>query len=329
MENRSVIEAHGITKTFLIDDSKSFLSKMKSIFKPKYKILTAVNNLYLNINQGEAVAFIGSNGSGKSTTIKMLSGILTPTLGSIKIMGLDPFEARTEVSRVIGTVFGQKSQMWYHLPPIDTFDLNRDIYNLDYREYKDTLEYLVDTFKISDFLYSPVRKLSLGQRMKCEIVAALLHKPKILFLDEPTIGLDIIAKQQVRDELRRLNETAGISIFLTSHDISDLEAIANRTVIIDNGKIIFDDKTENLKRLINWKIVDIISQDPIVEFQYDGARVLELDEFKIKVEVEKSAAKLQQFVDYAFAHLQIKDINIQDMPLEEIISNIYQKTPNR
>ena len=226
-----------VSKYFLrpirTDERKSLFKKIFS--KENSETVYAVKDVSFQIEKGETIAFIGPNGSGKSTTIKMMTGILFPNQGSIKVLGLSPQEQRIELTRRIGCVFGQKSNLWFHLPPFDSFKLLGKIYDLDTKKLNERLDELVSAFNLNELIYTPVRKLSLGQRMKCEIVSTLLHKPEVIFLDEPTIGLDIVAKTQIRDELIRLNKKENITVFLTSHDAGDVDQIANRTIVINHG----------------------------------------------------------------------------------------------
>ena len=222
-----IIQVENLSKTFQIKQKQSgFFGGVKALWNPNYKIVKAVDNISFSVNEGEIVAFIGPNGAGKSTTIKMLTGILFPSSGIISVLGYNPQHQRLKLAYHIGSVFGQKPQLWYHLPPQDTYNLFSRIYELDQRKFKERLDYLVDAFEIEDLLKTPVRKMSLGQRMRCEIVASLLHRPKIIFLDEPTIGLDVVAKQRIREVIKHLNETEKVTIFLTSHDAGDVEALA-------------------------------------------------------------------------------------------------------
>ncbi|MBD0303260.1 MAG: ATP-binding cassette domain-containing protein, partial [Tolypothrix sp. T3-bin4] len=200
--------------------------------------IVAVDDITLSVPNGQAIAFIGPNGAGKSTTIKMLTGILYPTSGQATLLGLNPWKNRRELAYQIGVVFGQRSQLWYHLPPRDTLELLARIYNLDRKEYIKRRDVLVERFDLKPFWYTPVRKLSLGQRMRAEVAASLLHRPRLLFLDEPTIGLDVIARQELRDLIREWNRNEGITVFLTSHDAGDIERVAQRVVVINHGRVV-------------------------------------------------------------------------------------------
>lgn len=213
-----------------------------------HKEIVAVDGISLSVPDGQAIAFIGPNGAGKSTTIKMLTGILQPTSGTGQLLGLNPWRNRRELAYQIGVVFGVRSQLWYHLPPRDTFELLARIYNLNRQEYIKRRDQLVERFDLSPFWNTPVRKLSLGQRMRAEVAASLLHAPKVLFLDEPTIGLDVIARQELRDLIREWNRNEGVTVFLTSHDAGDIEQVAQRVVVINHRHVVLDDKVSAMRR---------------------------------------------------------------------------------
>jgi ABC-2 type transport system ATP-binding protein len=321
----TVIKLENICKTFFIKQKKGgFLGTLGSLFSPTYRPVDAVNNLSFSVGEGEFLALIGPNGAGKSTAIKMMTGILTPTGGTIDVLGYTPYKQRQKLAYHIGAVFGQRSQLWYHLAPRDTFDLFARIYDLDMKEYKKRLDFLVETFEINDFLEVPVRKLSLGQRMRCELVASLLHRPQILFLDEPTIGLDVIAKQQVRAVLKQLNQEEHTTIILTSHDAGDIEMLTQRTIIINHGTVVFDDTTEQLKkRFITTKIVEFILDKPQV-IDWPFGTVIEKTPYSVKVAVDMSSIAIAAVMSFAVKQGNISDVNIYDQPLEEIIAAVYR-----
>ena len=228
-----ILEATNLSKIFKIPVKKAgFLGGFSNVFHPEYREFSAVHDLSLSIQPGEKVAFLGPNGAGKSTSIKMFTGILTPTTGTIKVDGLDPIKDRSILSYRIGAVFGQISKLYYHLTPIDTFKLFGKMYDMDNAALRTRLDWLIESFDIADYLHTPVRKLSLGERMRAEVVASLIHSPKILFLDEPTIGLDMIAKSKLREVINTINRVENTTILLTSHDIGDIEEVCDRVVII-------------------------------------------------------------------------------------------------
>jgi ABC-2 type transport system ATP-binding protein len=320
------IKVEKLVKTFSsLQKQPGILASLKSLISPQYQQKIAVDNISFQVAKGDCVAFIGPNGAGKSTTIKIVTGILYPTSGTVSILGLDPVKDRMELAFKIGTVFGQKSQLWYHLPPIDTFQLLSHIYELKKSEFNSRLDFLVKKFEIEHIIQTPVRKLSLGERMRCELVGSLLHRPQILFLDEPTIGLDVIAKQQMRDLLEYLNKHEGVTIFLTSHDVGDIEHLARRTIIVNHGKIVFDDVTEKLKTAISSsKVIDLVLEEPTDTFSFPSGSILERTPHSIKIQIDSSIASTEQLLAYALEHFTIVDITINDTPLEQIITQIYQ-----
>jgi ABC-2 type transport system ATP-binding protein len=306
-----IIKVKNLTKEFTLRSKKASLK--------------AVNKISFNVNNGEMVGFIGPNGAGKSTTIKMLTGILFPTEGRISVLGMDPQKQREELSFNIGTVFGQKPQLWHHLPPIDTFHLFGKIYEIDDKTLEERLNRFVDLFEIRDFINTPVRKLSLGQRMRCEIVVALLHNPKIIFLDEPTIGLDIIAKRKIRDLLKKLNEEEGTTVILTSHDMQDIEKICKRIIIINKGKIVFDGDIKKIKKLMGNKIVELYLDESNGDVKLPkGVKLVEKEQFKLVLEVNVKKMDIPKLLEYFFKRCKVADLIIKEIPIEEIIEDIYE-----
>ena len=325
--DNSIIKVRGLTKTFRLKKPEAgFFGSLKSVINPQYQKVEAVKNISFSVEEGELLAFIGPNGAGKSTTIKMLIGILYPSGGSLNILGFNPSRDRQQLAYHVGSVFGQKPQLWYHLPPINTYELFSRIYELDRQEYQSRLNYLVDAFEIKDLLDVPVRKMSLGQRMRCEIVASLLHRPKIVFLDEPTIGLDVIAKQHIREVIRHLNEKEKVTIFLTSHDAGDVESLAKRTVVINHGQIMFDGSTESFKKsYIKSKIVELVRDGDTSKFEFQGGKILSRSKYALKVELDTAASSIEKLLNYAVENFSIKDINIYEPEMEEIIAAIYRE----
>jgi ABC-2 type transport system ATP-binding protein len=320
-----IIHVQNLAKKFKLKQKPAgFKNSFKALFKPQYKDITAVDNINFTVNKGEILAFIGPNGAGKSTTIKMLSGILYPSGGSIEVLGFDPTKKRRELAYHIGLVFGQKPQLWYHLPPQDTYELLSHIYELDRDQYAKRKQFLVEAFSIQDLLNTPVRKLSLGQRMRCELVASLIHQPQIIFLDEPTIGLDVIAKQQIRDVIKYLNEKEHVTIFLTSHDAGDIEMLAQRTIVINHGTIIFDDTTQALKKnYIKKKLVEIVFSEAKTDFNCPYGELVKQTSSSITIAVDVAETSIEKVMQYVFQLGQVQDINIYDPPMEEIIAAIY------
>lgn len=261
---------------------------------------------------------------GKSTTIKMLTGILQNTEGSINVLGLNPAKDRKKLSYKIGTVFGQKEQLWTHLTPFDNFKFFGAIYDLDDKEIEKRIEDLEKVFKLTDFINTPVRNLSLGQRIRCEIVASLIHKPEILFLDEPTIGLDPVVKEDIRKLIKKMNKEFNTTIFLTSHDIGDIEKLCKRVIIINNGKIIMDDKMDNLKyHYLNRKIIEIKSKKKLDLEEKDGFKILKNKNDRMKIELDCNKNSINNVLKSIDLD-NIMDISISSVPLEEIITEIYR-----
>ena len=242
------IKVEDLSKTFRIKrKEKGMRGSVKAIFHPQMEAIHAVNGVSFAVEEGEMLAFIGPNGAGKSTTIKMLTGILYPDGGCVKVLGIDPTKKRKQLAYQIGTVFGQKEQLWTHLTPYDNFRFFGAIYDLSQQETEERIAELAERFELNDFIDTPVRNLSLGQRIRCEIVASLLHRPKVLFLDEPTIGLDPVVKENVRELIRQMNREEHTTIFLTSHDVGDIEKLCQRIIIVNDGQIVLDDSVEHLK----------------------------------------------------------------------------------
>jgi len=253
------IETDNLRKVYRVKTRDSGLkAAVRALVRPEYQNVEAVTGITFSVEPGERLAFIGPNGAGKSTTIKMLTGILHPTSGSMSVLGLDPMRERRKLSYRIGTVFGQKSQLWFHLPPSDSFELLGAIYDIDKQTLKKRVDDLAERFELGDLMKIPVRKMSLGQRMRCEVAASLLHEPDVLFLDEPTIGLDVLVKQQIRERVLEMNREKGVTVFLTSHDAGDIEKLCKRTIVIDHGKIVLDQPVKELKhRYFKRKIVAV------------------------------------------------------------------------
>jgi len=322
----NVMEVQGLTKTFVTREKQPGLrGSVRALLRPVRRETRAVKGITFAVEKGERLAFIGPNGAGKSTTIKMLVGILYPTTGQAQVLGQVPWRERQRLAYEIGAVFGQKSQLWYHLPPCDSFDLLARIYELDAAAYRQRLDYLVNLFEIGEYLQVPVRKLSLGERMRCEIAASLLHRPRILFLDEPTIGLDVVVKQRIRDLILELNQEEGVTIFLTSHDAGDVEVLCKRAMVINHGEVIYDGRVSALKRdYIHTKTVSLKLGEPWRGFDGPGVQVLKHKGYGVKLEVDTAVAAIEAVVGRLLARYTIADINVDNPPMEEIIARIYE-----
>jgi ABC-2 type transport system ATP-binding protein len=320
------IKVHNLTKTFVTTQKQpGFVGSIRSLLHPDRRETHAVKGIAFAVEEGERIAFIGPNGAGKSTTIKMLVGILYPTSGKAQVLGKVPWKERQKLAYEIGAVFGQKSQLWYHLPPADSFDLLARIYELDRAAYRERLTFLVELFEIEDYLQTPVRKLSLGERMRCEIAASLLHRPRILFLDEPTIGLDVVVKQRIRDLILELNRQEGVTIFLTSHDAGDVEVLCKRAMVINHGEVIYDGKVSALKRdYIRTKTVSLKLEQPWEGCDARGVRVLKHKGYGVKLEVDTTATPIDEVVAQILKRYTVADITVDNPPMEEIIAKIYE-----
>jgi ABC-2 type transport system ATP-binding protein len=323
----AAIDLCDLRKTFVSREKQQGLKgSLRSLLRPAYREVEAVAGISFAVEQGERLAFIGPNGAGKSTTIKMLVGILHPTSGQAQVLGKVPWRERERLAYEIGAVFGQKSQLWYHLPPQDSFDLLAHIYEVPAPAYRQRLAQLVDLFEIGDYLAAPVRKLSLGERMRCEIAASLLHRPQILFLDEPTIGLDVVVKQRIRDLILELNQQEKVTVFLTSHDAGDVEALCKRAMVINHGQVIFDGRVSTLKRdYLHVKTISLKLGEAWQGFELPGVQVLKQKGYGVKLAVDTRTAPIEAVIGQLLSCYSIADINVDNPPMEEIIARIYEQ----
>lgn len=306
--------------------SKSFVVKSGKGLKRESKEVVAVDAISLEIEEGQAVAFVGPNGAGKSTTIKMLTGILTPSSGEARVLGFVPWKERTRLARHIGAVFGQRSQLWYHLPPGDTFELLSRIYSLDRDKYRQRRDHLIEIFQMSSYLETPVRKLSLGQRMRAEVACSLLHFPRVLFLDEPSIGLDVIARQELRELIRNWNRDEGITVFLTSHDAGDIESVARRVIIINHGRVVLDDRVSNVKRnYLDSKVISVKFREEPSNIAMEGVETLKSSYHSVKLAVDTSLVSIEAVISRVLRAAPVADITIENPSLESIIAHIYSQ----
>ncbi len=324
------IQITGLTKTFHTKQKAAGLgASVHSLFRPEYKTVEAVCGLSFEMESGELLGFIGPNGAGKSTTIKILTGILFPSGGEATVLGYVPWKQRQKLAYHIGTVFGQRPQLWYHLPAIDTLTLFGKIYEMDDRETRHRIAELAEAFEITDLLETPVRKLSLGQRMRCEVAASLLHKPKLLLLDEPSIGLDVVAKQHIRDVLREMAKQENVGVLLTSHDAGDLEALCKRVIIINHGQIVYEDKVSTLKRsFLTSKLVEVRYAEQVpIDFQIEGTETLKVakERYGAKLRFDTRTTPVEKVMVALSAAGTLMDITVSDPPLEEVIAAIYKQ----
>lgn len=305
-----MIEVNGVKKYYKIaKQEKGFASSVKQLFSRKYEIRKAVDDISFSIEKGEIVGFIGPNGAGKSTTIKMLSGILYPDEGSIKINGFVPYKQRKEYVKNIGVVFGQKTQLNWDLPLIESFELLKYIYKIPQKTYEENLAKFTELLDMEEFIHQPVRQLSLGQRMRGDIVAALLHSPEIVFFDEPTIGLDVVAKEKIREFIRYINEKEHTTMIFTTHDMQDIEKVCNRLIIIDKGKKIYDGSVGEIKnQYASLKSVEVLLEDGKKE-----TYTFDINE-----------TPMNEVMEQLFSEHSVKDISICEPEIDGIIRDIYE-----
>lgn len=327
-----MIDVKNLTKTFHKPiRGKGIKGMFKSLFSRKYETIKAVNGISFFINEGESVGYIGANGAGKSTTIKMLSGILTPTSGDVLINGFKPYSSRqrNKVLKDIGVVFGQRTQLWWDLPVHETFGLLKQIYEIPEAEYQERFSYLKEILGIDKFLSSPVRTLSLGQRMRADLAAALIHNPRVLFLDEPTIGLDVLVKRKVIEALKEIQTKYKTTIILTTHDLSDIESLCNRVIIIDEGKLLYDGELENIKskfgdiRNILMETNDIVDEKVFTDEFHDSILKIDINEGQISLTIDATKIHVNEILSFAFSKYTINDIKISETSIEQVVEKIY------
>jgi ABC-2 type transport system ATP-binding protein len=321
----TVIKVEKLTKQFRTRVKQSGLAaSLRSLVRPEYRTVDAVAGIDFEVCKGEIVAFIGPNGAGKSTTIKLITGILYPDNGSISVLGLDPHKQRRRLAYHIGTVFGQKSQLWFHLPALDSFHLLGTIYDIPKAETDRRIDYLKEIFELGEFIDQPVRRLSLGQRIRCEIAGSLIHEPDILFLDEPSIGLDVVVKKRIRDLIKRINTERSVTIFLTSHDAGDIEKLCRRAMVINHGRIVWDGSVNEMRyTLLNRRLLAVRMDGP-AEVTVPGARVLKRKKYAMKIEVDLSVTRTEDVITELMKQSAIEDITISSTPMEDVITHIYQ-----
>lgn len=323
----SFIEVKNVSKTFKISKRRSGVPGMlANLFVPKYERKEAVKNISFNIEKGEMVGFIGPNGAGKSTTIKMLSGILYPDSGEINVGGYIPYKQRKNYVGRIGVVFGQKSQLQWDLPVIDSFELLKAIYSVPDDIYKKNLNRFTEMLDMSGFINQPVRQLSLGQKMRADIVAALIHSPEIVFFDEPTIGVDVVGKETIRSFIRELNEQDNVTMIFTTHDMQDIEKTCKRLIIIDEGAKVYDGTLSGIREKYGTSRqldVEFSSKEDIAPI--DNVEIVELENNKKRFVFENRDVHINELMNHLLSNYNVRDINISEPEIESIIRRIYNK----
>jgi len=325
-----LIEVKDLTKEFrTFRRREGVLGALQNLFVREYVTVRAVDHVSFAIERGEMVGYIGANGAGKSTTIKVLTGILVPTSGRVVSNGFVPYRERRRYTKHIGVVFGQRTQLWWDIAVIESFKLLKEIYEIPERDYRQRLDLFSDLLNLKEYLHTPVRKLSLGERMRCDLAASLLHNPPLLFLDEPTIGLDVVAKDRIREFLKEVNRTEGTTVLLTTHDLSDIEELSKRIIIIDKGHILFDgDLGQMKKRLAKYNQVKFFLKDRsqvthLAQVQTDGIACEQVDELTYLIRFDREQHSSAEVIRRIVNTFEVRDIFVEEEPIEEIVKRIY------
>lgn len=329
----AIIEVENLRKEYRINKKKEGLKgALSSFFRPVYETKVAVGGLSFSIEKGETVGYIGANGAGKSTTIKMLTGILTPTSGQVNVNGLVPYKNRIKNNKQIGVVFGQRIQLWWDTPVIESYRLIQKIYELPDVQYKKNLAMFTELLDLKDLLGVPVRQLSLGQKMRCEIGAAFIHDPKIVYLDEPTIGLDVMVKENIRGFIKAINKERDVTVFLTTHDLQDIEEICKRVIIVDRGNIVYDGGLGEIKdkfgkyRVIQFKIKNISGDmDKFLQSMRDRLEVVLKENYDLHLRFNRESMTAASVMEAVSPYCEIQDLTIQEPSIESIVKDLYRK----
>lgn len=322
----SIIEVKNLVKIYkTIEKEDGLIGYFKNLVKPKYKEFQAVKSVNFNIEEGELVGYIGENGAGKSTTIKMLTGLLTPTSGKVVVNGIIPNEKRIENNKNIGAVFGQKTQLWWDLPVIESFRIIKKMYKIPENEYRKNLKKFTEILDLEDLLEKQVKNLSLGQKMRCEIAATFLHNPKIVYLDEPTIGLDVFVKENIRKFIKDINKEKKTTVILTTHDLKDIEDICDRIILLDKGQIIYDGEKQKFKDTYGkYVISEFIIKDKKDNIILNNAEIIEQTENKLKIKFSHDETTIVKIMDEISQFCNIEDIHMKEAELEDILKEIYK-----
>lgn len=326
----AIIEVNNLVKKYrIIEKEEGIKGYFKHLIKPQYKEFNAVNGINFNIEEGELVGYIGENGAGKSTTIKMLTGLLTPTSGNVVVNGIIPSKKRIENNKNIGAVFGQKTQLWWDLPVIESFRLIKKMYKIPENEYRKNLKKFAEILDLNDLLEKQVKNLSLGQKMRCEIAATFLHNPKIVYLDEPTIGLDVFVKEKIRKFIKEVNKEKKTTVILTTHDLNDIEDVCDRIILLDKGQIIYDGSKQKFKDTYGkYVIAELIVNNKTKELSKDidlkNVEILEETERKLKMKFSHEEITIVKIMDEISKYCDIEDIHMKESELEDILKEIYK-----
>lgn len=327
---KPAIVVRNLTKTYRVPEKTNGV--LHTLVR-KNKTITALDHVSFTVHEGEILGYIGPNGSGKSTTIKALTGILTPTQGEVHVLGFVPWKERYEYTKNIGAVFGQKTLLWWDIAPYECFRLYKEIYEMDEATYRKRIAYLIRLFDIESFMHTPTRKLSLGQRMRCELVAALVPKPRVLFLDEPTIGLDVVAKQRMREAIREINEKEKTTVILTTHDMRDIEELASRVLILNEGKIIYEGDLESVREKfihvnrIEFELIKVANKTAFAKLISEHRIQQDGKQFTLTIDRHRHATK--KILDQLFECADVAHFEVNEPTLEEIIRDIYDVQPGK
>jgi ABC-2 type transport system ATP-binding protein len=325
-----LIEVRNLTKEFrTFRRREGVLGAFQNLFVREYVTVRAVDGISFSIEPGEMVGYIGANGAGKSTTIKMLTGILVPTAGHVLANGYVPYRERSRYTRHIGVVFGQRTQLWWDIAVIESFKLLKEIYQVPEKDFRRRLDFFSEILNLNEYLHTPVRKLSLGERMRCDLAASLMHNPPLLFLDEPTIGLDVVAKDRIREFLKEVNRTERTTVLLTTHDLSDIQELSKRVIIIDKGRILFDGNLAGVKKRlgrnnqIKFYLKDRSQLAKLAELQTDGIACERLDELTYLMRFDREEHPAAEVIRQIVNTLEVSDLLVEEEPIEEIVKRIY------
>lgn len=325
-----MIKVENLVKTYkIIEKEEGLIGYFKNLFHPKYKEFMAVKGINFEIKEGELVGYIGENGAGKSTTIKMLTGLLTPTSGKVTVNGIIPYKERIKNNKNIGAVFGQKTQLWWDLPVIESFRLIKKMYNMTESEYRKNLKKFTNLLELDELLEKQVKNLSLGQKMRCEIAATFLHNPKIVYLDEPTIGLDVFVKEKIRKFIKEINEENKTTVILTTHDLKDIEDVCDRIILLDKGQIIYDGEKQKFKDKYGKYITAelIVKNKKIIiknDLKNENLKIIEEKENSIKLKFLHEKITILTVMDEISKYCEIEDVHMKESELEDILKEIYK-----